>query len=75
MFQTCRVDKFSVGDVISTPFEHDESWYRASIIEILEGDQIDVYYVDFGDSGVVSMDTVKAIRCDSLIVLRNFIGY
>ena len=61
-FQTCQVDKFSVGDIIATPFEHDRSWYRARITEILEGDQIDVYYVDFGDSCIVSMDTVKAIR-------------
>jgi len=59
-----RVDKFSVGDIIVTPFEHDRSWYRARISEILEGDQIDVYYVDFGDSGIVSMDSVKAIRQD-----------
>ena len=62
--QMSRVDKFSVGDIIVTPFEHDRSWYRARISEILEGDQIDVYYVDFGDSGVVSMDSVKAIRQD-----------
>lgn len=51
-----------VGDICCAPFEFDSSWYRARIQEINEDGTVDLYYVDFGDSGRISKDKLRELK-------------
>ena len=50
-----------VGDLVAAPFDHDAMWYRAQVLEVLD-DTVDLYYVDFGDSGIVDREKVMPLR-------------
>ena len=53
-----------VGDLCCAAFQHDESWYRGEIVQVMEdSNKVQIHYLDFGDTGVVSMENVKEIRC------------
>ncbi|XP_070535369.1 serine-rich adhesin for platelets-like isoform X2 [Ptychodera flava] len=54
-----------IGDIVSVPFKHDDDWYRARITKI-EENEVSVYYVDFGDDGVIDLDKVHKLRSDFL---------
>ena len=56
---------FQVGDICCAPFEFDSQWYRARILEMNEDGTVELYYVDFGDSGQISKDKLREIRCIS----------
>lgn len=56
---------FQVGDICCAPFEFDSHWYRARILEMNEDGTVELYYVDFGDSGQISKDKLREIRCVS----------
>ena len=56
---------FQVGDICCAPFECDSQWYRARILEMNEDGTVELYYVDFGDSGQISKDKLREIRCVS----------
>ncbi len=64
-FQGAQPKDIKVGDVVAAPFEFDQSWYRARICEILE-DGLDLYYLDFGDNGNASRDSIRELRGDFL---------
>jgi hypothetical protein len=49
------------GDLVAAPFEYDSQWYRTEVAR-LDGENIDLYYVDFGDSSYVSKDCVRVLR-------------
>jgi tudor domain-containing protein 2 len=52
-----------VGDLCCATFQHDESWYRGEIVQVMEDkSEVRIHYLDFGDTGVVSMANVKEIR-------------
>ena len=51
-----------MGDICSAPFEFDSSWYRARIQEINKDGTVDLYYVDFGDSGQISKDKLRELK-------------
>ena len=57
-----------VGDLCCAAFQHDESWYRGEIVQVREDtNEVQIHYLDFGDTGIVSMENVKEIRkefCD-----------
>lgn len=55
------VTELKEGDVVAAPFEHDGQWYRTEVCE-LNGDNIDLYYVDFGDSGFLTKDRLRVLR-------------
>lgn len=50
-----------VGDLVAAPFSEDESWYRARILGVV-GDDVDVYFVDYGDSLMVSKQAIRKLR-------------
>lgn len=50
-----------VDDIVAAPFANDNNWYRARVIGI-QGESIDLYYVDFGDSEILPKDRVKSLR-------------
>ncbi|XP_022085401.1 tudor and KH domain-containing protein-like [Acanthaster planci] len=61
-----KPDTLCTGDIVAAPFQGDESWYRARILEFLEDGQVDLYYVDFGDSDKMPRDSICSLRSDFL---------
>ena len=51
-----------MGDVVAAHFEIDDAWYRGRVCSLTSEETVDVYYVDFGDSAVISRDLVRALR-------------
>ena len=47
--------------MVAVPFAEDPGWYRARVLEVME-DQVDVYYVDYGDSELVPRNQVMTLR-------------
>ncbi|ELU02506.1 hypothetical protein CAPTEDRAFT_171430 [Capitella teleta] len=54
-----------VGDMVAVPFATDPGWYRAKVIAV-NGDQVDLYYVDYGDSEILPIEKVMKLRADYL---------
>lgn len=50
-----------VGDIVAAPFSDDNAWYRAQIVGVL-GDDVDLYFVDYGDSLVISKERIRRLR-------------
>ncbi|KAK2167696.1 hypothetical protein LSH36_25g07051 [Paralvinella palmiformis] len=61
--QASQVSDLKVDDIVAAPFANDNNWYRARVIGI-QGESIDLYYVDFGDSEILPKDRVKSLRSD-----------
>ena len=55
-----------VGDIIAAPFENDNTWYRAKVMEI-KGTELDLFYVDYGDSCFLDVSECKSGRFVLLI--------
>ena len=51
----------SVGDVCAAPFQHDDRWYRARVMELFDG-ELGVLYLDFGDFGYIRREQAKPLR-------------
>ena len=48
------------GEVFCAPFELDDLWYRASVIEVNSEEKTAVmYYIDYGDTGTVELDELR----------------
>ncbi|KAK3875994.1 hypothetical protein Pcinc_019166 [Petrolisthes cinctipes] len=64
------LDKVKEGSMVAAKFLDDNSWYRGRVCECLEeegkGRQVNVYYVDFGDTETVKGDSVCELRTDFL---------
>lgn len=61
IIQGDAVTELHEGDVVAAPFEHDSQWYRTQVIGV-QNDSVDLYYVDFGDSGFMAKDRIKTLR-------------
>ena len=49
-----------VGDIYCAPFDLDELWYRANVIEVKEEEKVAVlFYIDYGDTGTVPFDDLR----------------
>lgn len=46
--------------MVAAPFENDPSWYRAKVMGV-EGDKIDIFYVDYGDSVYIGKDKLRKL--------------
>lgn len=61
-----------LGQIVTAVFRHDGKWYRAEIVGILpnvynpRNVELDLYFVDFGDSEYVSPHEVYELRTDFL---------
>ena len=56
------VENIAVGDIVCALFDHDSSWYRARVEEIISDSEIEVYFVDFGDNGRMTYQQIKKLR-------------
>lgn len=53
-----------IGGPCVAKYSLDGGWYRASVIEIPSQEQLNVYFVDYGNSELVSSRDVKQIVKD-----------
>ncbi|KAI8493624.1 hypothetical protein Bbelb_285450 [Branchiostoma belcheri] len=60
------IHSLMVGDIVAAPFQHDDAWYRARVMGFWKAGTLDLYYVDYGDSGVVKRENLRALRHDFL---------
>ncbi|XP_052097601.1 tudor and KH domain-containing protein-like [Mytilus californianus] len=63
MLQGYNVSNLVAGDLVAAPFENDTSWYRAKVMGV-EGDTLDLLYVDYGDSGYLPCNKVRRMRSE-----------
>ncbi|CAC5358109.1 TDRKH [Mytilus coruscus] len=63
MSQGYNVSNPATGDLVAAPFENDTSWYRAKVMGV-EGDTLDLLYVDYGDSGYLPCNKVQRMRSE-----------
>ncbi|KAM4715703.1 tudor and KH domain-containing protein isoform 1-T1 [Anableps anableps] len=61
-----RMDTIVVGDIVAAPYRHYNSWNRARVLGFLGSGLVDLYYVDFGDNGEISRDSLRPLRSDFL---------
>uniref|UniRef100_A0A1B6FKZ6 Tudor domain-containing protein n=1 Tax=Cuerna arida TaxID=1464854 RepID=A0A1B6FKZ6_9HEMI len=61
-----------IGQIVAAPFCHDDKWYRAEIKTIKVNDcnenesEVDLYYVDYGDSDYRKKSDICQLRTDFL---------
>ncbi|KAM8921538.1 LOW QUALITY PROTEIN: tudor and KH domain-containing protein [Pelodytes ibericus] len=58
--------EIQVGDIVAAPFRTDKSWYRAEVVDFNDNGNVDLYYVDYGDSWVTSKEILFPLRSDFL---------
>lgn len=61
---TAVLNAFKVGDVCCAPFEFDSLWYRACILDMNKDGTVELYYLDFGDSGQISKDKLRELKSE-----------
>ena len=61
IFQASIIGEIQIGDLLAAPFSYDNMWYRVRVLGF-EGDKVDVYYVDFGDSEYLEKSQLRALR-------------
>ncbi|XP_029383592.1 tudor and KH domain-containing protein isoform X2 [Echeneis naucrates] len=61
-----RVESIVVGDIVAAPYRDHATWNRARVLGILASGLADLYYVDFGDNGELSKDSLRRMRSDFL---------
>jgi hypothetical protein len=65
IFQDYIIDKPIIGDIVAAPFENDPLWYRAKVMAV-EGDTVDLFYVDYGDSSCLPCNKIRRLRYVSM---------
>ncbi|KAG0712668.1 Tudor and KH domain-containing [Chionoecetes opilio] len=67
-----QLEKVTVDSLVAAKFPHDDSWYRGRVCSYMhceeepQQSQVTVYYVDFGDTETIKLDTVCELRTDFL---------
>lgn len=50
------------GQILCAQYTEDQSFYRASVNEIVDSKHVRVLYVDFGNQEVVEVERLRALR-------------
>ncbi|XP_065175316.1 tudor and KH domain-containing protein-like [Sycon ciliatum] len=61
------LNKVRVGDVCASTYANDGTWYRGRIMDI-SGDQLDIFFLDYGDSQYTTHAKLKALKPEFLTV-------
>lgn len=66
--QEDMADTVSFGDLVAAPFDQDASWYRARVCGFLgdDPDQLDLFYLDYGDSCYLDKAKVRVLQSQFL---------
>jgi len=52
--------KVALGEIYCAPFDLDDLWYRGNVIEVKEEEKAAVlFYIDYGDVGLVQLDDLR----------------
>lgn len=54
--------ELEVGSYCVAQYSSNNSWYRATVVQILSQDQVEVQFIDYGNSEVVSTSSVQGIH-------------
>ncbi|XP_064626678.1 uncharacterized protein LOC135487163 isoform X2 [Lineus longissimus] len=57
-----RLQHPSVGQPCVVKYSEDGSWYRGQIEKVLEGNRVEVYFVDYGSSEETDLSCIKTIE-------------
>ncbi|KYM94515.1 Tudor and KH domain-containing protein [Cyphomyrmex costatus] len=64
--QLHTLKNITVGQMVAAKFKYDNKWYRAEVISIIESFEYKVFFVDYGDLEIVSIDDILELRTDML---------
>ncbi|KAK3602033.1 hypothetical protein CHS0354_015024 [Potamilus streckersoni] len=56
---TLCVDKVQEGDLVMALYAEDESWYRAKVISVASDQEVEVFFMDYGNSEIVPKDSLR----------------
>lgn len=56
------MDSILVGNIVAAPYRDYNTWNRARVLGFLGSGLVDLYYVDFGDNGELSRDSLRPLR-------------
>ncbi|KAL3274310.1 hypothetical protein HHI36_015713 [Cryptolaemus montrouzieri] len=65
------LDSVSSGDLVAAIFQYDNKWYRAEVLNVTRDNdkdevQAELYYVDYGDTDIVTIKQIFELRTDFL---------
>ncbi|XP_065662077.1 tudor and KH domain-containing protein isoform X2 [Hydra vulgaris] len=68
--QIARLEKGTIGDICVAPFDNDSGeMFRACIKSVnLDSRAVELFYIDFGDTGYQDIDQLKQIRSEHLVL-------
>uniref|UniRef100_T2M2Z5 Tudor and KH domain-containing protein n=1 Tax=Hydra vulgaris TaxID=6087 RepID=T2M2Z5_HYDVU len=68
--QIARLEKGTIGDICVAPFDNDSGeMFRACIKSVnLDSRTVELFYIDFGDTGYQDIDQLKQIRSEHLVL-------
>lgn len=49
------------GELVAAQFSADQSWYRARVRKILPGNQVEVFYIDYGNSEELPVSSLRTL--------------
>ncbi|XP_045102223.1 tudor and KH domain-containing protein homolog isoform X2 [Portunus trituberculatus] len=67
-----ELEKVTVDSIVAAKFPYDDSWYRGKVCSFSHNEEdpqqseVNVYYVDFGDTETIQMNNVCELRTDFL---------
>ncbi|KAL1497227.1 hypothetical protein ABEB36_008223 [Hypothenemus hampei] len=64
-----QLNNVEIGDLVAAIFQYDNKWYRAEVIDTIEksGEKMaTLYYLDYGDTDVMSYKELLELRTDFL---------
>ncbi|XP_026576026.1 tudor and KH domain-containing protein [Pseudonaja textilis] len=61
-----KLESVQVGDIVAAYYPEDHYWYRAKILGTMDNGNLDIYYVDFGDTGEAPLEKLRLLRGDFL---------
>ncbi|XP_063295944.1 tudor and KH domain-containing protein [Pelobates fuscus] len=64
--QQRSIAEIQLGDIVAATFYNDKFWYRAEVQGFLDNGNVDLYYVDYGDSWTTSVENLFPLRSDFL---------
>ena len=53
-----------VGMAVAACFSQDKKWYRAEIFELVDEDQVNVIFVDYGNKEKINVNNLKLLLPD-----------
>ncbi|KAL3869617.1 hypothetical protein ACJMK2_042282 [Sinanodonta woodiana] len=56
---TLCVDMVKEGDLVVALYAEDESWYRARVVSVASEQEVEVFFMDYGNSEIVSKDSLR----------------